>query len=251
MKFNNISHLKFENGMRKINEKWPYKTKKLFKLIESQTDGNVSEFAIRIGVSQQRINRLFVIDKRNGEYPMMSNEIETMTKEVFELPRDYFVMPPTEVEVDPLEAFNNDDESSNNTVVTNKKVYDNEKYKPRVDVYANAGTLTEQIDASFEQMPVIAQLPKYDYTIITKGDSMEPEFRSGEEIACLDVTHSNFRQWGKPHVLNTSQGVVLKRIYQGERGYKCISDNKMYPDFEIPEDEVYSIGLVVGMLRTY
>lgn len=122
--------------MRKINEKWPYKTKKLFKLIESQTDGNVSEFARRIGVPQQGINRLFMIDKRNGEFPRMSNEIETMTKEVFELPRDYFVMPPTEVEVDPLEAFNNDDESSNNTVVTNKKVYDNEKYKPRVDVYA-------------------------------------------------------------------------------------------------------------------
>lgn len=123
--------------------------------------------------------------------------------------------------------------------------------KPRMNVYANAGQLTSPIDAFKEQMPVIAQLPKYDYTIIIRGDSMEPEFRSGEEVACLDVTHSCFRQWGKPHVLNTSQGVILKRVYQGERGYKCVSDNKIYPDFEIPEEEVYSIGMVVGMLRTY
>jgi phage repressor protein C with HTH and peptisase S24 domain len=126
-----------------------------------------------------------------------------------------------------------------------------DEYRPRVEVYANAGTLTEQIDASFEQMPVIAQMPKYDFTIIVKGDSMEPEFRSGEEIACLNVKNTSYRQWGRPHVLNTSQGVVLKRIYQGERGYICRSDNPKYPDFEVPEEDVWQIALVVGMLRTY
>lgn len=126
-----------------------------------------------------------------------------------------------------------------------------DEYRPRVEVYANAGTLTEQIDASFEQMPVIAQMPKYDFTIIVKGDSMEPEFRSGEEIACLNVGNTNYRQWGRPHVLNTSQGVVLKRIYRGERGYICRSENPKYPDFEVPEEDVWQIALVVGMLRTY
>ena len=128
---------------------------------------------------------------------------------------------------------------------------DSKEYKPRVEVYANAGTLTEQIEASFEQMPVIAQMPRYDFTIIVKGDSMEPEFRSGEEIACLNVGNTNYRQWGRPHVLNTSQGVVLKRIYQGERGYICRSENPKYPDFEVPEEEVWQIALVVGVLRVY
>jgi phage repressor protein C with HTH and peptisase S24 domain len=141
------------------------------------------------------------------------------------------------------------EESVSNEVIDIQKGVS--EYRPRVEVYANAGTLTEQIESSFEQMPVIAQMPKYDFTIIVKGDSMEPEFRSGEEIACLNVGNTNYRQWGRPHVLNTSQGVVLKRIYRGERGYICRSDNPKYPDFEVPEEDVWQIALVVGMLRTY
>lgn len=125
-----------------------------------------------------------------------------------------------------------------------------ETMRPRYSVYANAGVLTEAIESDYENFHVVEQLPKYNFTIIIRGDSMEPTFHSGDEIACLDVKNTSFRQWGKPHVLNTSQGVVLKRIYQGERGYICKSDNENYPPFEVPEEEVYSIAMVVGLLRS-
>lgn len=94
--------------MRKLDEKWPYKTKKLFELIETQTDGNASEFAKIISIDQQRINRLFLPDKRNGGYPRMSKEIESAIREVFDLPLDYFIMPPVNVEVNPLDYLESD-----------------------------------------------------------------------------------------------------------------------------------------------
>lgn len=127
----------------------------------------------------------------------------------------------------------------------------NVETRPRMTVYANAGQLTEEIGAYKERMPVVAQFPKYDYTIVVHGDSMEPMFSSGEEVACRDVTKSSFLQWGQPHVLNTSQGVVLKRIYQGDGTIICRSENKLYPEFEIPMCDIYTIGLVVGKLHIY
>lgn len=123
--------------------------------------------------------------------------------------------------------------------------------RPRYDMKAWAGQLTEYIDESAEMVAVIPQIPKYDFTIRITGDSMEPEYRGGDEVACLKVPKGNFIQWGKVYVLNTSQGAVIKRLYKGKKGYKCVSDNKRYGEFEIPEDEIYSINLVVGMVRIY
>lgn len=123
--------------------------------------------------------------------------------------------------------------------------------RPRIMSYACAGTLTEAIEEYSEPMPVIAQMPRYDFTIVVRGDSMEPEFRSGDEIACLKVNEKAFIQWGKPHVLFTSQGVIVKRLYEGDGGFRCVSDNEQYHEFFIPGEEVYSVSLVVGMIRVF
>ncbi len=123
--------------------------------------------------------------------------------------------------------------------------------RPRILTYACAGTLSEAIEEYSEPMPVIAQMPRYDFTIFVRGDSMEPEFRSGDEIACLKVNEKAFVQWGKPHVLFTSQGIVVKRLYEGENGFRCVSDNKQYPEFFVPGEDVYSVSLVVGLVRVF
>lgn len=123
--------------------------------------------------------------------------------------------------------------------------------RPRILTYACAGTLSEAIEEYSEPMPVIAQMPRYDFTILVRGDSMEPEFRSGDEIACLKVNEKAFIQWGKPHVLFTSQGIVVKRLYEGENGFRCVSDNKQYPEFFVPGEDVYSVSLVVGVVRVF
>ena len=114
---------------------------------------------------------------------------------------------------------------------------------------ANAGTLSEEEGSSYEMQPVIQQMPSYDFTIEIHGDSMSPTYNSGDIVACRNVTNSSFLQWGQIHVLSTSQGNIIKRIFEKEGGIDCRSDNKDYPPFFVPEDEVYSIGLVVGGLK--
>lgn len=43
-----------------------------------------------------------------------------------------------------------------------------------------------------------------------KGDSMSPRYESGDEIACRKIDQARFVQWGKPHVLDTTQGIIIK-----------------------------------------
>lgn len=125
--------------------------------------------------------------------------------------------------------------------------------KPRIPYTAAAGSITNAVEgiseAQCEQVPVVPTFPSYDFTIIVKGDSMEPKIEGGDEVACKRVDSTSFIQWGKVHVLDTAQGVVIKRIYEDGDKIKCVSYNPEYPPFSIEKSEIYSISLVVGLLR--
>lgn len=125
--------------------------------------------------------------------------------------------------------------------------------RPRIPYDAAAGTLTEAVEGvteyHCEQLPVISAFPKYDFTIRITGDSMEPDYHSGDEVACLRVDEKRYLQWGRVHVLDTTQGVVVKRIYDDGDKIRCKSNNPQYPDFSIPKDDIRSYNLVVGSLR--
>lgn len=127
--------------------------------------------------------------------------------------------------------------------------------RPRIPFEAAAGSLSLAIDSvhqnDCEHIPVIPTFPRYDFTIVTRGDSMLPDFHSGDELACAFVKESSFIQWGRAHVLDTAQGVVLKKIFDGKKNIVCKSINKEYPDFEVPKDEIYHIAIVVGLIRHF
>lgn len=125
--------------------------------------------------------------------------------------------------------------------------------RPRIPYTASAGSLTSAVDgvteAECEQIPVITAFPSYDFTMFVKGDSMYPNYEGGDEVACKRIDSTSFIQWGKVHVLDTAQGIVIKRVYDDDGNVKCVSYNKEYPDFTISKEEVYSMSLVVGMIR--
>lgn len=127
--------------------------------------------------------------------------------------------------------------------------------RPRIPLDAAAGSLStiaqSVAESQCERLPIISRFPQYDFTIIVKGDSMEPEFRSGDEIACRFIDEPSFIQWGRPHILDTNQGVVLKRIYNRSNAILCRSDNNFYEDFEIPKEDIFHIALVVGAVRLF
>lgn len=125
--------------------------------------------------------------------------------------------------------------------------------RPRIPYTAAAGTLTSAVEGVMaeqcEQIPRIVAFPNYDFTIIIKGNSMEPKYEGGDEVACKRVDSTTFIQWGKVHVMDTSQGIVIKRVYEDGDKIRCVSYNPEYPDFSICKDEIYSMSLVVGLLR--
>ena len=131
----------------------------------------------------------------------------------------------------------------------------NNHTRPRIPLNAAAGGLSVALssvsESECEQMPVIPSLPKYDFTIVARGESMEPVIESGDELACRFITESAFIQWGRIHVLDTAQGIVVKRIVESDGHILCRSDNKGYPDFPISKEEIYHMALVVGLLRHF
>lgn len=127
------------------------------------------------------------------------------------------------------------------------------KTLPRIPYDAAAGSLTNAMEgvaeSQCEHVPVVAAFPRYDFTIRVTGRSMEPMYFSGDEVACLKINESRFIQWGRVHVLDTTQGVVIKRIYDNGDSIRCVSFNPEYSDFNVPKEDIFSYNLVVGALR--
>lgn len=138
-------------------------------------------------------------------------------------------------------------------VTSKEQFFDKNNTRPRIPYDAAAGTLTETVDGvteyQCEQVPIISVFPKYDFTIRIFGRSMEPEYFAGDEVACLRVNEKRFLQWGRVHVLDTTQGVVIKRIYDNGDCIVCKSFNPEFPDFSIPKEDIRSYNLVVGSIR--
>lgn len=80
--------------------------------------------------------------------------------------------------------------------------------RPRIPLNAAAGSVSVALssvksdDCEHLHLPFIPAFSNYNYTILVKGDSMEPEFKSGDELACLQLTNgkAKFIQWGRYHV---------------------------------------------------
>lgn len=123
--------------------------------------------------------------------------------------------------------------------------------RPRIPMAVAAGLLTGFSDSikssDCEQIPIVKAFPPYDCTMIVKGDSMEPKFEGGDEIAIRKVC--DVIEWGKTYVLDTRDGAVLKRLYDNGDTFRCVSFNPEYPDFEVSKDDVFRIYKVVGLLR--
>ena len=140
-------------------------------------------------------------------------------------------------------------------ILPTKKTTTEEETRPRIPMDAAAGSLTIAADGvtfnDCERFPIIKAFPRYDFTIFARGDSMEPEYHSGDELACVHIKHSSFIQWGRVHVIDTEQGILVKRIFDGGDCIICKSDNPNYPDFPINRSEFYNIALVIGAVRRY
>jgi len=91
-----------------------------------------------------------------------------------------------------------------------------------------------------------------EFLIQINGDSMFPKYSSGDIIACKRLSLKNiFFQWNKTYVIDTVQGVLIKRVKKASSKdfILIVSDNPAYEPFEIPISEIRSIATVVGVMR--
>ncbi len=118
---------------------------------------------------------------------------------------------------------------------------------PSVD---NIGVLFENCEhyliPEFEKIGV-------DYMIRVSGSSMYPKYSNGDILACRFVKDVLFFQWGKIYVIDSSQGALVKRVFQDESNPDnliLVSDNREhYPPFSFPKSDIRSLSIVVGVVR--
>lgn len=91
------------------------------------------------------------------------------------------------------------------------------------------------------------------FLIRVSGSSMYPKYSSGDILACKKITERLFFQWGKIYVIDSSQGILVKRVFPDNDHpdmIKLVSDNKdYYPPFDIPKSDIRSLSIVIGAIR--
>lgn len=96
--------------------------------------------------------------------------------------------------------------------------------------------------------------------IYVYGDSMNPEYRSGDIIFVHRITDVTDIDYGRPYVIITRSTRVLKCIYQSKHDSDCLRltsynedtnrhGDRLYPDKEVNKSDILFIYKVVGLFR--
>ena len=103
---------------------------------------------------------------------------------------------------------------------------------PLVEQSAVAGFGNSNFAIAKEDIKEFYVVPKFkhrkvDFMIELSGNSMYPQYNSGDVVACTVIKESRFIQWNRVHVIATKeQGIMCKRLQQGTEGHiKAVSVN--------------------------
>jgi len=99
---------------------------------------------------------------------------------------------------------------------------------------------------------VVPTFKDAEFLMSVKGSSMIPKYNSGDIVACKRIHELRFFQWNKIYVLDTSQGVLIKRVHEDETNSDnvvLVSDNEKYKPFSIPKDDIRGVASVIGVIR--
>jgi hypothetical protein len=92
-----------------------------------------------------------------------------------------------------------------------------------------------------------------EFLIRVSGSSMYPKYSNGDVLACKKIHKIEFFQWGKVYVIDSSQGQMVKRIFEdaeGKDNITLVSDNgEKYPHFSIKKSSIRSLSIVLGVVR--
>ena len=227
--------------------KLPELNKRIKQLIDFTTNGIVKKFAESVGLPQQTLNRLFVIDHRTGKYPLATTEILLKITEKYDINACWLLNGEGVMLRNP--TAQNQCEGTQGIPLKVAQA----KGIPLIPVSAMAGFGSgdmQVLEYECERF-VIPVFKEAEFLISVKGSSMYPKYSSGDIVACRKLPLDTFFQWHKVYVLDTEQGALIKRIEKGETPdtLTIVSDNQEYKPFQLHKSKIYSIAIVLGVVR--
>ena len=208
--------------------------KRLVSVLNYFFDGNVSEMARKTNVPQPTLNNIVAnrLSKPSTEnLSRIANSIELLNT-----------------------GWLLTGEGEMLRTATDDSAADKQKALPLIPFEALAGYLsTDNEGVRLEDCEQYV-IPEFDrrgaeFIIRVSGSSMYPKYSNGDLLGCKKIENILFFQWGKIYVLDTSQGALVKRVYEHENKdfVMLVSDNKdVYPPFPIPKSDIRSLSIVVG-----
>ena len=118
-------------------------------------------------------------------------------------------------------------------------------------MYAHGGSLNNFVTYAKENdcEKIISPIVGVDFAIQVSGDSMSPEYPNGSRVFIKKINEKAFIEWGKTYVLDTCNGIVVKRIVPSDREgcIKCVSINTdpIYAPFEVSLSDVFGMYKVL------
>jgi len=125
---------------------------------------------------------------------------------------------------------------------------------PRIPIEAFAGfgegNDVQVIEYECEKY-VVPDFKGAEFLIQVKGSSMYPKYASGDIVACKKLPLDTFFQWNKVYVVDSEQGVLIKRVKPGvdNDSIRLVSENEKYDSFELPRKDVRALAIVIGVIR--
>ena len=211
--------------------------KRLVSVLNYFFDGNVSEMARKTNVPQPTLNNIVA-----NRLSKPSTENLSRIANLIELLNTRWLLT---------------GEGEMLRTATDDSAADKQKALPLIPFEALAGYLsTDNEGVRLEDCEQYV-IPEFDrrgaeFIIRVSGSSMYPKYSNGDLLGCKKIENILFFQWGKIYVLDTSQGALVKRVYEhdNEDFVTLVSDNKdVYPPFAIPKSDIRSLSIVVGGVR--
>ena len=123
---------------------------------------------------------------------------------------------------------------------------------PLLPVSAQGGSFNDFVESIKESdcEKIVSPVKAADFAITVSGDSMMPRFPSGCKILIKKVNEKAFIEWGHVYVLDTCNGVVIKKIEPGtdEHELVCESFNPAYKPVNGNMNDIYGVYKVIMMM---
>ena len=223
------------------------KTKMLEGLIRHYTKGNKAQFAKLLGVSAQTISAWIARNTFDAELIYAKCRYVDSS---WLLTGEGAMLQKTE---------NNNAPTSKHTVeIAHQVPHGSSEGIPLIPLDAVAGFPADSGGSVRLENCERYVIPEFEnkganFLIRVSGDSMVPLYYSGDLLACRKITDIRFFQWGTIYVLETSQGVIVKRVQESldhADSILCVSENSsVHHPFLLPRDDIRSLSIIVGLVR--